>query len=237
MPEREDLAVDRVEAIECLLNSQQPLGPLGGLRRRGLLSQKHRGQCGGAGLGKRLVEQRDLAAGVAHLGAEVVAVQRSSAARRRSVAAKGTAVAWDRGGNRQDASRRRGTRPERHRRGQVATGAGVEARSTIRSADRDIRRRAQSKATRSPARRRSTRRTISLGLGFMGILHNLRPVCTWAVPGQVRAPKSPRSRRVGISPGIPGLPRSDAARDAWGVTGPEWGESNVAGKLDGVFGI
>ena len=76
VPQRQHLAVDRVEAVQRLLDPQEPLGPLRGLRGRGLPAQQHRGQRGGAGLRQRLAVERDLPAGVAHPGAEVMAVER-----------------------------------------------------------------------------------------------------------------------------------------------------------------
>jgi hypothetical protein len=76
VPQGEYPAVDRNEAVQRLLDPQEPLGALRRLRGRGLPSQQHRGQRGGNGLRQRLAVEGHLAAGVAHPGAEVMAAER-----------------------------------------------------------------------------------------------------------------------------------------------------------------
>ena len=75
MSQCEHLAVDRVEAVQRLLDAQHPLGALGRLGRRGVPAQEHRGQRGGAGLGQSALVERDLQPRVPHPGAQVLAMQ------------------------------------------------------------------------------------------------------------------------------------------------------------------
>ena len=62
--------------IQRLLDAQHPLGALGRLGRRGVPTQEHRCQRGGAGLGQGAVVERDLQPRVPHPGAQVLAMQR-----------------------------------------------------------------------------------------------------------------------------------------------------------------
>jgi hypothetical protein len=73
--ERQDLAVDRFEGVERFLDAQDAFGADGGLRGGGEPAQELGGQGGAAGRRHGLTVQGDLAAGVAHVGAEVVSPQ------------------------------------------------------------------------------------------------------------------------------------------------------------------
>ena len=75
VPEGDDLAVDRVHAVKGGLQLQLDLGPLDRLAGRGHPAQELRGQRDVAGLRQGPPMQRNLAAGVAHRGAEVLPVQ------------------------------------------------------------------------------------------------------------------------------------------------------------------
>ena len=76
VPQRQHLAIDRVECIQGLLDTKEPFGALGRLGRRGLPPQEHRGQCRRAGLRQGIPIKRDLQPGVPHAGAQVFPVQR-----------------------------------------------------------------------------------------------------------------------------------------------------------------
>ena len=71
MPQDEDLAVDRVHAVEGLLEPDLPLGPDRRLAGAGQLAQEPGGQGPGAGAGHGAAVERDLAADVAAGRAEV----------------------------------------------------------------------------------------------------------------------------------------------------------------------
>ena len=58
VPQGKHLAVDRIEAVQRLLDPQEPLGALRGLRGRSLPSQQHRRQRGRTGLRQRLAVER-----------------------------------------------------------------------------------------------------------------------------------------------------------------------------------
>ena len=73
--QRQDLAVDRVECVERLLEPEDPLGPDDRLGRRRVPAEQLGRQRGGARRRQGAAVQRDLPAGVAHLGAQVVPVQ------------------------------------------------------------------------------------------------------------------------------------------------------------------
>src|ERR1700679_1862145 len=72
----QDLAVDRVHGVERLLDLDLDLGPDGRPARRCQATKQLGGQRSRVGSGKRAVIDRDLAAGVAALDADVEAVQR-----------------------------------------------------------------------------------------------------------------------------------------------------------------
>ena len=93
VPQGQHLAVDRVEAVERLLDPEQPLGPVRRLRGRGEPAQQHRGQRGRAGLGQRLAVERRPPGRRRASWCPGGGGGASSAARRRSAAARGTAAA------------------------------------------------------------------------------------------------------------------------------------------------
>ena len=70
----QDLAVERVHAVERLLEADAPLGADGRLAGAGVAAQELRRQGGGGRRGQGAAVERDLAGDVAHLGAEVLAV-------------------------------------------------------------------------------------------------------------------------------------------------------------------
>ena len=71
MPQGQDLAVDRVQAVERLLQADLPLGADGGLAGRGEAAQQLGRQRGGGRLGQCAAVEADLAAGIAAGGPEV----------------------------------------------------------------------------------------------------------------------------------------------------------------------
>ena len=76
MPQRQDFPLDRLERVERLLDPEQQFCTLGGLGGGRVFSQEHGGKGVRAGLRKCVAIERDFHAGVAHLGAEVLAVER-----------------------------------------------------------------------------------------------------------------------------------------------------------------
>jgi alkylation response protein AidB-like acyl-CoA dehydrogenase len=73
--QRQHLAVDRVQGVQRLLKTESAFGPRRGLARRRVFAEQLRGQRRRAGHRQRPAVQRHLAAGVAHVRAEVVTVQ------------------------------------------------------------------------------------------------------------------------------------------------------------------
>jgi hypothetical protein len=73
--QREDFAVHRVQRVEGLLDAEDALGANHGLGRGGVSAEKLSRQRGRAGCRQGAGVERYLAAGVAHLGAQVVPVQ------------------------------------------------------------------------------------------------------------------------------------------------------------------
>ena len=73
VPQGQDLAVERVHPVEGLLEAELPLGADRGLARPADAAQELRGQSRRGRLRQAAAVERDLAAGVAHRRAEVVA--------------------------------------------------------------------------------------------------------------------------------------------------------------------
>ena len=122
------LAVDRVHAVERLLHQQAGLGLDGGLRRRGQRAQQLGRQRDRVGHRQAAAVQRDLAVGVAELGAEVAAVDLGQLQRRSGAAARGRTAASAPGRTRRAGGRPRrtppGARPS-HRPGPPAGGSAA----------------------------------------------------------------------------------------------------------------
>ena len=74
MPQGDDLAVDRLHAVEGGLDLDLDLGPRDGLARRGVAAQQLGRQRDRAGLRQGPLVQRDLAAGIPHGRAQVLAM-------------------------------------------------------------------------------------------------------------------------------------------------------------------
>jgi len=68
-------AVDGVEAVQSLLDSQEPLGTLGRPGRRGVPAQKHQSQRGRAGLGQSTLVERAVQPRFTHFRAQVLTMQ------------------------------------------------------------------------------------------------------------------------------------------------------------------
>ena len=93
MLQGQDLAVDRVHAVERLLHEQAGLGLDRGLRRRGQRAQELGRQRDRVGQRQPAAVQGDLAVGVAELGAEVAAVDLGQLQARSGAAARGRTAA------------------------------------------------------------------------------------------------------------------------------------------------